>query len=57
MPNFIIYLTLDKLDGGLGKKRVKRIVYAEKSIIRILGEDGPNPNEDQAASKNRTHVR
>ncbi|KAJ0841415.1 hypothetical protein HanPSC8_Chr14g0630101 [Helianthus annuus] len=37
MPNFIIYLTLDKLDGGLGKKRVKRIVYAEKIIIRILG--------------------
>ncbi|KAF5779721.1 hypothetical protein HanXRQr2_Chr03g0135171 [Helianthus annuus] len=40
-----------------GKKRVKRIVYAEKSIIRILGEDGPNPDEDQAASKNRTHVK
>ncbi|KAF5757841.1 hypothetical protein HanXRQr2_Chr17g0831521 [Helianthus annuus] len=29
----------------------------EERVARMQGEDGPNPDEDQAASKNRTRVK
>uniref|UniRef100_A0A251TJ98 Uncharacterized protein n=1 Tax=Helianthus annuus TaxID=4232 RepID=A0A251TJ98_HELAN len=51
----IISLMLNKLDGSLGRKRVKRIEHGEKNN-RMQGMSYGTPDEDQARKENRTHV-